>query len=271
MPPKRKPPPLDPAIVNKPVPLHKGVVPLNYLAPYLAMGFMPVPTSGAESMCGLYSLKTSLLAAVQLKLPNVDPKLVTIANLRKWLKSEEYNDKVAAWLDNKMYPPRVVENLKKAAAEHKPPYADWKAMPNGYNEMKAALMHENNLEISQLHLLLGVANMKLGTQFRLGVVTQGYWSRWDAEKEEYDNELRETGVHPNREHVAGHPVIFIYNQNNSEIATAHNKRGVADHVRDIVSISAFPPLFQDIILGLQSVPTNQELLASTAYFISSLY
>jgi hypothetical protein len=80
---EKKPAKPDKDIISQPVPLDEKEVPRNYLASYLAMGFMPVPTSGAENMCGLNSLITSLLAAIKARnLTSVDPKLITRENFK---------------------------------------------------------------------------------------------------------------------------------------------------------------------------------------------
>ena len=94
--------------------------------PYLAMGFMPVSTSGAENMCRLNSLITSLLAAIKaLNLTGVDPRLITMGNFKEWLKGPEYMAKVNAVL-HRIYPPDEVGKYERSNP-------DWKNQPGGYN------------------------------------------------------------------------------------------------------------------------------------------
>lgn len=84
--------------------------------------------------------------------------------------------------------------------------------------------------MNQLQKALEVANEKLGTHFRLGQVTEGYWSQWEEKKKAYDNKLYKTSVVVDSGHAAGEPMVFIHNYNKSRTAHAHNEKGDYNHV-----------------------------------------
>jgi hypothetical protein len=188
---------------------------------------MPVQTSGAESMCGVRALTISLLAAIEaLSITNVDTTLINVANFKKLIKGDRYKALVAEHLD-KTYTPETIEQTKLYRIGRLPPGTpyeeanDWKAEEGGYNEQLESMTHPDYLEINQLQLLMEIVNEELGTCFRLGHLTQGYWSKWVPQTKSFDRKLHETSISVDEEMV-GAPAIFIYNNNAANIAARRN-------------------------------------------------
>jgi hypothetical protein len=141
---------------------------LYALMPWLARGFAPAFTSGQNWKCGLKALAKSYRAA-RIAINGTQAKIdhATIKDFENYLRSDEYSQKVEEILQGDAY----------GALEE-----------NEIEEVRRYYHNKNNLDRSQLDLLLKVANKKKGTNFVLGVVVQGHRCRYNRDSGEYDNE-----------------------------------------------------------------------------------
>jgi hypothetical protein len=94
------------------------------------------------------------------------------------------------------------------------------------DDILKTLRSGNNLEIMGLHLLMEVANKKLGTNYVLGFIYKGYRVRWGFPKKKYDDDII---AHHNpidqspSENGCGDdkPILWIWNGNLEDEFYAH--------------------------------------------------
>ena len=94
-----------------------------------------------------------------------------------------------------------------------------------------------NLDISQLSVLLQVANGAQGTNFQLGFVAQGYRGRWSRENDgKFDNTfLQKTAARMADFEMADQPMLWIFSDNVISRENAWGNSG--DYYNHWVSLS----------------------------------
>ena len=177
------------------------------LLPYLALGFIPLSTTGGAHMCGLHALRGSYNAARRALRPAGAPAIADISanQFTQWFNSDEYSAEVEAEM-------LVIGSDR----------ADLEAV--------------DNLSLNQLRLILRVSNNSQGTNFRLGVITEGYRGKRGDNGGAYDHGF----VAPHLAHVVDNtsrgPVIWIWNDN-GEMQGLH-QRG---NTKSVAHWEAFGP------------------------------
>lgn len=171
----------------------------NALLPYLAMGFIPMTAPGGANMCGLHALHRSYNHARRALRPTYWPAIheISYAQFALWFKSAEYAAKVQEELDG----------------------------PAGFGEdQREELMRPNYLDVSQLALILSVANDAEGTNFRIGVVTEGYRGRRGRNGGAYEHDF----VEPTNARIgfddrpSAGPVLWLWHDNGISIGRDHS-------------------------------------------------
>ena len=201
---------------------------INALVPYLALGFVPQYTETTGNLCALFALATSLRAVRNLNstTPIQESDHFTAEQLRNLFQGNhglnEYLDMVEETLADDYHRSLDPVTLK----EHKETY-----------------INLDNLDVQQIRIMLNVINARLGTNYVLGYITQGYRGGYEKtaasvkrEKGTSDRQKAETrwnqkdyvwndDVHVNTSAIlfAGDgrsPVVWIWNDNYQAISTA---------------------------------------------------
>ncbi|KAF8859850.1 hypothetical protein BDZ45DRAFT_345969 [Acephala macrosclerotiorum] len=218
MPPKQARPQPDPRDTNRPIPWRQGEPEperADAFLPYLALGWGPVFTPGAVgSTCGIQALLISFRSALtEFNIPSAMPVAnLTFDYVRGLLTSQRFQ----VLVDN-----HVVFG----------PMADDKtdAGKGAFAELTRMRATGAFIDINFLIWLLGLMNEDCGTFFDLGVVTQGFWCRYNVRTRTYDRDfVREMSIQTTGPVVSERPIIWIWNDNAEARAPLHNLNGGGD-------------------------------------------
>ncbi|PMD37690.1 hypothetical protein L207DRAFT_586027 [Hyaloscypha variabilis F] len=185
---------------NRPPATRTTPISRNTLLPWLALGFGPVKTSGARLLCGINALWRSYIDARDALLA---PGAVPIARhktQRDWLElrnSQIYQDVFEEYL--------AKYNSQGALTEAQ------------LQEERDNFQRPRDFDYNNLNILLQAANRSWGTDFDLGVITQGYNASYDGTTQTWDTNFTQTtnAYVDNREDIS-RPILWIWNNNNSE-------------------------------------------------------
>ncbi|RDW66784.1 hypothetical protein BP5796_09533 [Coleophoma crateriformis] len=170
----------------------------NAMLPYFAMGFDFQETSGAGLLCGANAIAISLRAAQALN----DPK--NKARSRQWT-----GNRIAALVDTEQYRrkcQKIRENLEAVARSEN----DWSAQRRqSIEEYMNETFRRHTLSRQQLQIFVDIINEDLGTDYVLGVLSQGYVLTDRDGKVIKRNPTSASAMDPTVE-FGSRPIIWIY-------------------------------------------------------------
>lgn len=209
------------------------------LLPYFALGFIPVSTEGAKTHeCGLYALMTSYNAA---------RKLFESRNSGDSDEDDLAGSNALQETDFHQWKKMLHGNrYKKACTQLLNEFHNANGTADDDGAMFADMQQKTNLGADALSVLLRMANEQFGTNYRLGIIKEGWRGKWVRYEKVPEDSRDENGNLPitewfdNRHIVESNagmanlgvgdgPVIWIRNDNNQSRSMDQHDMACMNH------------------------------------------